>query len=272
MYNNKEFINIKMSENQSEKLTVVKVGGGVLEDVASLAGFLDRFVTLPGLKILVHGGGRVATKLSEQLNIESRMVEGRRITDAGTIDIVTMVYGGLINKKTVAALQARGCNAGGFTGADMNLIEAVKRPVAAIDYGFVGDITKVNNEVLAILLKSGITPVIAPLTHDGKGQLLNTNADTIASEIAGAMSGLFEVSLVFCFEKQGVLSDAGDDNSVIESLTAKSYQSYKDKGIIHSGMIPKIDNSFDALRKGVKQVIITSALTLDINSGTRISL
>jgi len=261
-----------MSVNQSETLTVVKVGGGVLEDVASLAGFLDRFVALPGLKILVHGGGRVATKLSEQLNIESKMVDGRRITDAGTIDIVTMVYGGLINKKTVAALQARGCNAGGFTGADMNLINAVKRPVKDIDYGFVGDVTHVNNEVLTILLKSGITPVIAPLTHDGKGQLLNTNADTIASEIAGAMSKLYEVSLIFCFEKPGVLLDSNDDNSVITELNLSSYKTYKVQGIIHSGMIPKIDNSFDALQKGVKQVIITSALTLNLNSGTRISL
>jgi acetylglutamate kinase len=261
-----------MAEIQSEKLTVVKVGGGVLEDVASLAGFLDRFVALPGLKILVHGGGRVATKLSEQLHIKSNMVEGRRITDADTIDVVTMVYGGLINKKTVAALQARGCNAGGFTGADMNLIKAVKRPVAAIDYGFVGDIKLVNDEVLAILLKSGITPVMAPLTHDGKGQLLNTNADTIASEIASAMSGKYEVSLVFCFEKPGVLTDTEDENSVIEHLTTESYQSYKEKGIIHSGMIPKIDNSFNALQKGVKQVIITSASTLDLNSGTCISL
>lgn len=261
-----------MAKNQIENLTVVKVGGGVLEDVSSLAGFLDRFVALPGLKILVHGGGRVATKLSEQLNIKSKMVEGRRVTDADTIDIVTMVYGGLINKKTVAALQSRGCNAGGYTGADMNLIEAVKRPVKEIDYGFVGDVTHVNHEVLSILLKSGITPVIAPLTHDGKGQLLNTNADTIASEISGAMSDLYDVSLVFCFEKPGVLSNPSDDNSVIPELTAASYQSFKEQGIIHSGMIPKIDNSFDALHKGVKQVIITSASTLDINSGTRISL
>jgi acetylglutamate kinase len=261
-----------MAKIQSEKLAVVKVGGGVLEDVASLAGFLDRFVSLPGLKILVHGGGRVATKLSEQLQIKSKMVEGRRITDADTIDVVTMVYGGLINKKTVAALQARGCNAGGFTGADMNLIEAVKRPVKNIDYGFVGDVTTVNHEVLSILLKSGITPVMAPLTHDGKGQLLNTNADTIASEIAGAMSGLYEVSLVFCLEKPGILTNTDDDNSVIPQINATSYKLFKEEGIIHSGMIPKIDNSFDALQKGVRQVIITSASTLNLHSGTRISL
>ncbi|MFA5972544.1 MAG: acetylglutamate kinase [Lentimicrobiaceae bacterium] len=261
-----------MVENQLETLTVVKVGGGVLEDLVSLAGFLDRFVAIPGLKILVHGGGRVATKLSEQLNIKSKMVEGRRITDADTIDIVTMVYGGLINKKTVAALQARGCNAGGFTGADMNLINASKRPVIDVDYGFVGDVTQVNHQLLAILLKSGITPVIAPLTHDGNGQLLNTNADTIASEISGAMSDLYAVSLVFCFEKPGVLSDPNNYNSLIPELTAVSYQSFKEQGIIHSGMIPKIDNSFDALQKGVQQVIITSASTLDVNAGTRISL
>jgi acetylglutamate kinase len=261
-----------MGEIHYEKLTVVKVGGGVLEDVESLAVFLDRFVALPGLKILVHGGGRLATKLSEQLNIESKMIEGRRITDSGTLDIVTMVYGGLINKKTVAALQARGCNAGGFTGADMNLIRAIKRPVGAIDYGFVGDIAQVNPEVLNVLLNNGITPVIAPLTHDGNGQLLNTNADTIASEIAGAMPGLFEVSLVFCFEKPGVLSDSDDDTSVIPALDENLYQSFKASGIIHSGMIPKIDNSFSALQKGVAQVIITSASTLNLNSGTRISL
>jgi len=261
-----------MAEIQSEKLTVVKVGGGILEDVTSLAGFLDRFVALPGLKILVHGGGRLATKLSGQLNIESKLVEGRRITDANTIDIVTMVYGGLINKKTVAALQARGCNAGGFTGADMNLISAGKRPVKDIDYGFVGDVSKVNHDAISVLLANGITPVIAPLTHDGNGQLLNTNADTIASEIAGAMSYLYDVSLVFCFEKPGVLIDTNDDNSVIPEITESSYLSLKENGTIHSGMIPKIDNSFNALQKGVKQVIITSASTLSLVSGTRISI
>jgi acetylglutamate kinase len=261
-----------MAETYPHKLTVVKVGGGVLEDVTSLAGFLDRFVAFPGLKILVHGGGKLATKLSGQLNIESKIVEGRRITDADTIDIVTMVYGGLINKKTVAALQARGCNAGGFTGADMNLIRAIKRPVGVIDYGFVGDVTHVNQEALAVLLGKGITPVLAPLTHDGNGQLLNTNADTIASEIAGAMANLYEVSLVFCFEKPGVLTDSDNESSVIPELNETSYQAFKASGIIHSGMIPKIDNSFHALQKGVKQVIITSSATLNLNSGTRISL
>lgn len=261
-----------MKEKQQETLSVIKVGGAILEDKANLVGFLDRFVALPGLKILVHGGGRAATKLSEQLNLQSKMVEGRRITDIDALDVVTMVYGGLVNKKTVAALQARGCNAGGFTGADLNLVVAKKRQVQTIDYGFVGDIAQVNHKAFAMLLQNGITPVIAPLTHDGNGQLLNTNADTMASAIAVAMAGLFEVSLVFCFEKPGVLSDPDDDNTVIQELTLASYKSLKEIGIIHSGMIPKIDNSFDALHKGVKQVIITSAATLDIKTGTHISL
>ena len=259
-----------MSVNQPEKLSVIKVGGAVLENDSSLSAFLDRFVAFPGLKILVHGGGRAATKLSEKLGIASQLVEGRRITDSDTIEIATMVYGGLINKKTVAALQAKGCNAAGFTGADMNLVTAQKRLVQNIDYGFVGDITKVNHKAFTNLLKTGITPVIAPLTHDGLGQLLNTNADTMASAIAVAMANIFSVSLVYCFEKAGVLSNPDDDKSIISVLKPDSYQAYKDQGIIHSGMIPKIDNSFDALGKGVKQVIITSASSLDINTGTKI--
>lgn len=262
-----------MAANQSEKLTVVKVGGAILEDAASLAGFLDRFVVMPGLKILVHGGGRAATQLAGKLHVESKMVEGRRITDAETLEIVTMVYAGLVNKNTVAGLQARGCNAAGFTGADMNLVKARKRPVHhAVDYGFVGDVTDVNHKALAGLLRSGTTPVIAPLTHDGKGQLLNTNADTMAAAIAVAMSSLYEVSLIFCFEKPGVLLNPDDDTSVITQLTDELYLTYKESKIIHSGMIPKIDNSFDALRKGVHQVVITGAATLDPKTGTRISL
>lgn len=257
---------------QNKALTVVKVGGAVLEHDASLSAFLHRFVALPGLKILVHGGGRAATKLSERLGVESKLVDGRRITDAETLEIVTMVYGGLVNKKTVAALQAKGCNAAGFTGADGNLITACKRPVRQIDYGFVGDITNVNKQAFAGMLESGITPVIAPLTHDGEGQLLNTNADTMASSIAVAMAELFVVTLVYCFEKPGVLADADDENSVISILTSELYQTYKSTEIIHSGMIPKIDNSFAAIQQGVKQVIITSASTLDINTGTRITL
>jgi acetylglutamate kinase len=261
-----------MTGIQSESLTIVKAGGAVLEDRATLADFLDRFVALQGLKILVHGGGRAATKLSEKLNMESKVVDGRRITDADMLDVVTMVYGGLINRQTVAALQARGCNACGFTGADMNLVTAQKRPVKEIDYGFAGDVTRVNQEAMTVLLRNGITPVIAPLTHDGKGQLLNTNADTMASAIATGMADLYAVSLIFCFEKPGVLSDPDDNNSVIPNLSEVSYLSFKEKGIIHSGMIPKIDTSFDALRKGVKNVVITSAFLLSKNSGTTISL
>ena len=260
-----------MSEIRSDKLTVVKVGGAILEDAVSLSGFLDRFVALPGLKILVHGGGRAATSLAAKLGIESKMVEGRRITDAETLDIVTMVYGGLVNKNTVAALQARNCNAAGFTGADLNLVKARKRPVAEIDYGFVGDITAVQSGAFANLLQLGITPVVAPLTHDGYGQFLNTNADTMASAIAIAMSTLYEVTLIFCFEKPGVLLNADDDTSVIPQLSAGLYQSLKEQKIIHSGMIPKLDNSFAALQQGVKQVIITSAITLNPETGTRIS-
>ena len=260
-----------MSEIRSEKLTVVKVGGAILEDAVSLSGFLDRFVALPGLKILVHGGGRAATSLAAKLGVESTMVEGRRITDAETLDIVTMVYGGLVNKNTVAALQARNCNAAGFTGADINLVKARKRPVAEIDYGFVGDITAVQSGAFANLLQLGITPVVAPLTHDGNGQFLNTNADTMASAIAIAMSTLYEVTLIFCFEKPGVLLNADDDTSVIPQLSAGLYQSLKEQKIIHSGMIPKLDNSFAALQQGVKQVIITSAITLNPETGTRIS-
>lgn len=259
-----------MSGIQTQKLTVVKVGGAILEDAESLSGFLDRFVALPGLKILVHGGGRAATRMAAKLGIESKMVEGRRITDAETLEIVTMVYGGLVNKNTVAALQARDCNAAGFTGADLNLVKASKRPVADIDYGFVGDITAVQSGEFANLLQLGITPVVAPLTHDGKGQFLNTNADTMASAIAISLSSLYEVTLIFCFEKPGVLLIPDDDTSVIPQLSAGLYQSYKEQKIIHSGMIPKLDNSFAALRQGVKQVVITSAATLNPETGTRI--
>lgn len=259
-----------MSGIQTQKLTVVKVGGAILEDAESLSGFLDRFVALPGLKILVHGGGRAATRMAAKLGIESKMVEGRRITDAETLEIVTMVYGGLVNKNTVAALQARDCNAAGFTGADLNLVKASKRPVADIDYGFVGDITAVQSGAFANLLQLGITPVVAPLTHDGKGQFLNTNADTMASAIAISLSSLYEVTLIFCFEKPGVLLIPDDDTSVIPQLSAGLYQSYKEQKIIHSGMIPKLDNSFAALRQGVKQVVITSAATLNPETGTRI--
>jgi len=255
-----------------EKLFVVKVGGAVLEDENTLNDFLQRFADLNENKILIHGGGRSATQLSTRLGIETKMVDGRRITDEDTITIVTMVYGGLINKKTVAILQSKGCNALGLTGADMNLVTAIKRPVKDIDYGFVGDVVKVDNTAISLLVRSGFVPVIAPLTHDKKGQLLNTNADTMASSIATAMVNQFDVSLVYCFEKAGVLSDPENELSVISELNKNDYQQYLASGTIHSGMIPKLDNSFNALGLGVKNVIITNANSLNTKNGTHLSL
>lgn len=254
------------------KLIIVKVGGAVLEDPATLSDFLDHFIAIPDKKILIHGGGRAATSLSKQLGIETRMIDGRRITDAETIKVVTMVYGGLINKNAVAVLQSKGCNAVGLTGVDMNLISSVKRPVGEIDYGLVGDITNVNTFAFNLLLQAGFIPVIAPITHDNNGQLLNTNADTIASSIAVSLADIYDVSLVYCFEKAGVLSDPDDDESVIPGLSFKMYQEYKHTGMIHSGMIPKLDNSFKALEMGVHEVIITNAGTLSIPKGTHLSL
>ena len=202
-----------------EKLTVIKVGGKIVEEAAPLHKLLDDFAAIEGYKVLVHGGGRSATKLAAQLGIESQMVNGRRITDAETLKVVTMVYGGLVNKNIVAGLQARGVNALGLTGADMDVIRSVKRPVKDVDYGFVGDVKQVNAEFLGDLIHKGVVPVMAPLTHDGAGNLLNTNADTIAGETAKALAALFDVTLVFCFEKKGVLRDENDDDSVIPQNT-----------------------------------------------------
>lgn len=251
-----------------EKLTIIKVGGKIVEEADTLAQLLTDFAQIPGLKVLVHGGGRSATKLAERLGIKSQMVNGRRITDAETLKIVTMVYGGLVNKTIVAGLQAKGMNAIGLTGADLNIIRSVKRPVKDIDYGFVGDVKKVDGEILSSLLHQGIVPVIAPLTHDGQGSMLNTNADTIAGETAKALAGMFDVTLVYCFEKKGVLRNENDDNSVIPVITPDLFQQYIDNGIIQGGMIPKLENSFSALQAGVGQVIITSAAAIGQESGT----
>lgn len=251
-----------------EKLTIIKVGGKIVEEADTLAQLLTDFAQIPGLKILVHGGGRSATKLAERLGIKSQMVNGRRITDAETLKIVTMVYGGLVNKTIVAGLQAKGMNAIGLTGADLNIIRSVKRPVKDIDYGFVGDVKKVDGEILSSLLHQGIVPVIAPLTHDGQGSMLNTNADTIAGETAKALAGMFDITLVYCFEKKGVLRNENDDNSVIPVITPDLFQQYIDNGIIQGGMIPKLENSFSALQAGVGQVIITSAAAIGQESGT----
>ena len=253
-----------------EKLTIIKVGGKIVEETDTLNRLLDDFSSLPGYKLLVHGGGRSATKVAARLGIESQMVNGRRITDAETLKVVTMVYGGLVNKNIVAGLQAKGVNAIGLTGADMNVIRSVKRPVKDVDYGFVGDVEKVDAGALAALIQRNVIPVMAPLTHDGEGHILNTNADTIAGETAKALAGTFDVTLVYCFEKKGVLSNENDDDSVIPVLTPELFKKYVEEGIIKEGMIPKLENSFSAINAGVTQVIITSASSLNQNTGTTI--
>lgn len=253
-----------------EKLTVIKVGGKIVEEDATLNRLLDDFAAIEGHKVLVHGGGRSATKLAAQLGIESKMVNGRRITDAETLKVVTMVYGGLVNKNIVAGLQARGVNALGLTGADMNVIRSVKRPVQEVDYGFVGDVEKVDASLLSDLIHKGVVPVMAPLTHDGKGHMLNTNADTIAGETAKALSEFFDVTLVFCFEKKGVLRDENDDDSVIPQITPDEFRCYVEDGVIQGGMIPKLENSFAAIHAGVTEVVITLATAINGNGGTRI--
>ena len=240
-----------------EKLTVLKVGGAVVEDRQALEAFLSGFAAMPGLKVLVHGGGREATKVAAQLGVPTRMVEGRRITDADMLSVVVMVYGGLVNKNVVAALQARGVNALGLTGADLGCMLAVKRPVKDIDYGYVGDMQRVDTSILADLIARGVVPVMAPLTFDGKGTLLNTNADTIAASVAKALSERFEVTLAYCFEKPGVLSDPDDESSVIPLITKESFAGLVTDGTVSRGMIPKIHNALDALEGGVSVVRIT---------------
>ena len=251
-----------------ESLTIVKVGGKIVEDETSLQQLLHDFSSLPGYKLLVHGGGRSATRLAAQMGVETHMVDGRRITDKDMLDIVVMVYAGLVNKKIVAALQAKGMNAVGLTGADLDVIRSVKRPVVSIDYGFVGDVKAVNSEILSNLIRMNVIPVMAPLTHDGNGQMLNTNADTIAGETAKALADSFDVTLIYCFEKKGVLWDAEDENSVIPVITQDDFTNYVQQGVIQGGMIPKLENAFSAIKAGVKQVIITSAESLGEHQGT----
>lgn len=253
-----------------EKLTIIKVGGKIVEEAGSLSRLLDDFAALPGRKLLVHGGGRSATKLAARLGIESRMVNGRRITDAGTLQVVTMVYGGLVNKNIVAGLQARHVNALGLTGADMDIIRSAKRPVAEVDYGFVGDVKQVDAGLLGDLILRGIVPVMAPLTHDGAGHILNTNADTIAGETAKALAARFDVALVYCFEKRGVLRDETDEDSVIPHITPDDFRRLVADGTVQGGMIPKIENAFEALDAGVGEVVITAASALRTGGGTRI--
>ncbi len=240
-------------------MILVKIGGNIIDNPEACAAFLEAFARLPSPKILVHGGGKIATQTAAQLGIETNMVDGRRITDRAMLDVVTMVYGGLVNKNLVAQLQANGCNAIGLTGADGGIIRSVKRPVKTIDYGFVGDIEEVNAGQLQSLLNSGLVPVIAPLTYSHEGLLLNTNADTMASATAVALAGTYSVNLVYCFEKKGVLSDPDDDEAVIPKLNPDTYATYKGTGVINKGMIPKLDNAFVALESGVGRVTICHA-------------
>lgn len=239
-----------------ETLKVIKIGGNIIDDEAALDAFLSEFSKIKLPKLLVHGGGKLATQLSKQMNVEVKMVDGRRITDQDTLDIITMVYAGKINKHIVAKLQSKQCNAIGFTGADGNSIVSDKRPVKTIDYGFVGDVKHVNPTVLNLLLENGITPVFCAITHDEKGQLLNTNADTIASELAIGLAASYQTELYYCFEKKGVLQDINDDNSVIEHINITTYEKLIEDGVISDGMLPKLNNCFHAIQKNVKKVCI----------------
>ena len=255
-----------------EKLTVVKVGGAVVEDEEQLARLLNDFAAIEGNKVLVHGGGRRATKVAASLGIESKMVNGRRITDRDMLEVVTMVYGGLVNKNVVARLQANGVNALGLTGADMDVLRSRKRPIKdGIDFGFVGDVERADGKALQTLIGAGIVPVMAPLTHDGHGNILNTNADTIAGETAKALAPFYDVTLIYSFEKKGVLANPDDDDSVIPMITPADFERYKADGTVAGGMIPKLENAFAAIDAGVGRVIITLASAIDGKHGTVIS-
>ena len=252
-----------------EKVTVVKVGGAVVEDEAQLSRLRKDFSGIQGRKVLVHGGGRRATQVAAQLGIETQMVNGRRITDEHMLSVVTMVYGGLVNKSLVARLQANGVNALGLTGADMDVIRSHKRPLKdGVDFGFVGDVDRVDGESLQAVIERGVTPVMAPLTHDGQGHILNTNADTIASETAKALASFYDVTLIYCFEKRGVLADPADDDSVIPTITRQDFDRYVADGTVAGGMIPKLENALAAVDAGVDKVIITQATAIDGTQGT----
>ena len=256
-----------------EQLFVIKIGGNVIDSEKNLSAFLDDVANIKGKKILIHGGGKIATRIGEQLGIAPNYTNGRRITDAATIDLVTMVYGGLVNKKIIAQLQAKGCNAIGLTGADANIIPAEKRPVKEIDYGFVGDVkeNKINTAILTSLLENSLVPVFAPLTHDEKGQVLNTNADTIASSLAVALSEKYQVRLIYCFEKKGVLENVADDNSVITLITKDIYKYLLEQHKLFDGILPKIDNAFAAIDNGVQEVIIGDARDISVNVTDRVA-
>jgi acetylglutamate kinase len=252
-----------------EKLFIIKIGGNVLDNPSSLKTFLNDFAGIPHRRILIHGGGKIATRLGERLGIQSHYVNGRRITDAETRDLVTMVYGGLVNKQVVSTLQDLGCNALGLTGADGNALSAVKRPVKDVDYGYVGDIKpgNVNVALLTTLLESGVIPVFAPLTHS-HGEILNTNADTIASVLAVALSAQFEVRIVFCFEKKGVLKDVNDPDSVIRHLPRSLYRELLEAKALADGILPKLENAYAAIDSGVREVLIGDAADIVKNIGS----
>lgn len=256
-----------------EHLTIIKVGGKIVENSESLNSLLKDFAAVDGKKLLVHGGGRSATQMAARLGVETKMVDGRRITDEAMLEVVTMVYGGLVNKRIVAGLQALGIDAVGLTGADMNIVLSDKRKVSAVDYGWVGDVKRVNAEAVATLIESGCCPVVAPLTHDGCGHMLNTNADTMAGEMAKAMAARYDVTLMFCFEKPGVLADENDDSSLIPTITPAVLDDLKRRGVVSGGMIPKLDNAIACVSAGVESVVITQADRIaDPYAGTKICL
>ncbi len=250
------------------KVTVVKIGGNVIDDPMALKRFIGEFASLPEPKILIHGGGKLATRLAGKLELQVQMVEGRRVTDKGTLDVVTMVYAGLVNKQIVAGLQAAGCNAIGLSGADANVVTARRRAPKPVDYGFVGDIDTVNTGMLRQLFEDGLTPVFCAIMHDGKGGLLNCNADSVATAIAQAVGMIAPSELIFCFEKQGVLRDQDDESSLIGEITAASYAALKADGIVNKGMVPKIENALKAIAEGVRSVTIKHSENLLNEIGT----
>lgn len=253
-----------------EKITVIKIGGNVIDNQIALDRFVAALAAMEGAKILIHGGGKLATRMAERMEIPVQMIDGRRITDKATLDIVTMVYAGLVNKQIVAALQACGCNALGLSGADGNIVRAHRRAPAPIDYGFVGDIDSVDSALLKTLLEAGITPVFSAIMHDGKGSLLNCNADSVATAVALGAAAIAPTDLVFCFEKRGVLRDAEDEDSVIARITAENYTSLKAEGVVKGGMLPKIENALKAVAAGVRSVQIKHADDLLGEGGTTI--
>lgn len=264
-----------MSASQVVKgdIKVVKIGGNIVDNPEALASFVKDFASMPGHKILIHGGGKEATRLSSRLEIPTTMIEGRRVTSRETLDVVTMVYAGLVNKRIVSMLQAEGCDALGLSGADGNAIKATRRPAKPIDYGFVGDISTegVNTSLIAALLNAGITPVYCAITHDGDGTLLNCNADSVAAAVAIASSTLAPTDLVYCFEQPGVMEDIERPDSLIPALDVESYAELREKGVVNKGMIPKLDNSFKAISSGVRNVIIKHAANLLGDLGTVLS-